>query len=249
MPTANSATGSGSQVSYSSGDTELQGYFAAPDGASNAPCVIVLHEWWGVNDYIRRRVDMLAELGYCALAADLYGGGQEAQSPDAAGALMQAVIDDPAAAPDRFHAALDWLRSRPEVNASAIAAIGYCFGGAVALAMARAGADLAAVASFHGVLATDTPAQPGQIKGRIAIFHGNDDGMIPIEQVTAFEAEMQAAGAAYEITGYDGAGHGFTSPEADRNAELYGIPLAYNQAADEDSWAKLQQLLASTLAH
>ncbi|MCX2981880.1 dienelactone hydrolase family protein [Halieaceae bacterium IMCC14734] len=245
MPTVNS--GAGSQVSYFSGDTELRGYFAAPEGVTNAPCVIVVHEWWGINDYIRRRVDMLAELGFCALAADMYGAGREALTPDDAGALMQGVLDDPTAVPQRFGAALEWLRGKSEVDAGRVAAIGYCFGGAVALAMARAGMDLAAVASFHGVLETATPAQPGQIKARIAVYHGNDDGMIPAEQVTAFDAEMKAAGADYEIIGYDGAGHGFSSPEADRNGELYGIPVAYNQAADADSWAKLQQLLAATL--
>ena len=104
MPTVNLASGSGSQVSYSSGDTELRGYFAAPAGANSAPAVIVVHEWWGINDYIRRRVDMLAELGFCALAADMYGGGREGQTPDDAGALMQAVLDDPAAVPQRFGA-------------------------------------------------------------------------------------------------------------------------------------------------
>jgi dienelactone hydrolase len=126
-----------------------------------------------------------------------------------------------------------------------IAAIGYCFGGAVCLTMARLGMDLAGVASFHGALETETPAAAGVVKAKIKVYHGNDDAMVSLESVESFKQEMDAAGADYEFVGYDGAGHGFTSREADANNAKFGLPVGYNQAADEDSWQRLQKFLQS----
>jgi dienelactone hydrolase len=235
-------------VNYTIGDEAFEGYLACPDDGAAHPCVLVVQEWWGVNDYIRERVDMLAGLGYTAFAVDMYGAGKRATDAGEAGELMNAALGEEGAVPRRFNGALDLVRQRREVDAGKIAAIGYCFGGAVVLTMARGGADLAGVASFHGALATPQPAAPGAVKARILVCHGNEDAMIPAAQVEAFKQEMDAAGANYEFVGYDGALHGFTNPEADANGAKYELPLAYNQAADEDSWNRLQNFLARVFA-
>ncbi len=226
-------------IHYSAGDTQLKGYLARPDDGAQYPGILVVHEWWGLNDYPKRRAEMLAAQGYAAMAIDMYGDGKTATSPDEAAGLMQAVLDDANAAPARFQAALDTLRDHAHCNDQAISAIGYCFGGAVVLAMARAGLDLASVASFHGSLQTDSPAQPNAVKARILVCHGNDDAMIPPDHVEAFKQEMDAANAAYEFVGYDGAGHGFSNTAADEKNATFGLPVAYDKAADEDSWTRM----------
>ncbi len=232
-------------VEYGNGGDKLLGYLSLPQGEGPHPAVIVVHEWWGLNDYIRSRADRLAELGYVALAADMYGSGATADNPDDATALMTNAFPH---AGDRFQAAVDLLNGHSEVATGQIAAIGYCFGGAVCLAMARAGMPLAGVASFHGALETDSPAEPGAVKASVRVYHGNDDAMVSTESAAAIQAEMTAAGADFEFVGYDGAGHGFTSPEADVNNAKFGLPVGYNQAADEDSWQRLQGFLQSLFA-
>jgi dienelactone hydrolase len=226
----------------------FEGYLACPADDHPHPCVLVVQEWWGINDYIRGRVDSLAEQGYCAFAVDMYGAGKRADNPDEAGELMTSALETEGAIAARFGAAMELVQQHPHVDGGRIAAIGYCFGGAVVLGMARAGLDLKGVASFHGVLETDTPAGKGAVKAKILVCHGNDDVMIPQEQVTGFKAEMDAAGADYEFVGYDGTLHGFTNPGADARAAKYGIPLAYNPDADADSWKRLQDFLASVFA-
>jgi dienelactone hydrolase len=233
-----------STMIYSDDGVDFNGYLALPSGVGRRPCVLVVHEWWGLNDYVRGRADQLAELGYAALAVDMYGDGRTAESPDDAMALMQSVTENDGATLARFQAAVDALANSDRVDNDQLAAIGYCFGGAVVLAAARAGLPLRGVASFHGNLATAVPAKAGEVTARIKVFHGNADAMIPQEQVDAFRAEMDAAGADFEVVGYDGAGHGFTSVEADENQARYGLPVAYNQAADLDSWSRLRSFLA-----
>jgi len=172
-------------------------------------------------------------------ALDMYGAGKVTTHPQDAQAFATEATKDPAIVVARFNAALELLKRDPRVDAARLAAIGYCFGGGVVLNMARAGADLAAVVSFHGSLGTQTPAQPGKVKARVLVLAGGADPFVPPEQVEAFRKEMQAAGARFDIVTYPGAKHGFTNPEAAQ----YGMAqLAYDAAADRQSWAAMLKL-------
>ena len=234
-------------VAYSAGDTRLKGYLALPEYASAdhpVPGVLVIHEWWGHNEYARSRAIDLAKLGYAALAVDMYGGGRNTGHPEDAQAFSQETMGNPAAVTARFNAGLEFLNAQPVVDVDRTAAIGYCMGGAIALNMARQGADLDAVASFHGSLGTDMPAAPGAVKARLLVATGADDPFVPTEQVEGFEAEMKAAGADFEVVRYPGALHGFTNPEATAKGAEFDLPLAYDERADRQSWAAMQRLFA-----
>lgn len=238
----------GKEVTYSADGTTLKGWLAWNDAASGKrPAVLVVHEWWGHNAYARKRADMLASLGYVALAVDMYGDGKQANHPDEAGKFAAEVAKNKPMARARFEAAMQLLRAQPNVDGSKLAAFGYCFGGSVALNMARAGEDLRAVASFHGGLATDAPAQPGAVKAQIRVYTGADDKMIPPAQVEGFRQEMNNAGVNYQIVSYPGALHSFTNPDADELGKKFNLPLAYNAAADKDSWAQATAFLADVL--
>ena len=228
------------EVEYRQGSTVLKGFIAWDDAVSGKrPGVLVVHEWWGLNDHARNQARRLAEAGYVGFALDMYGAGKVTTHPQDAQAFATEATKDPAVAAARFNAALELLKRDPRVDPARIAAIGYCFGGGVVLNMARAGADLAAVVSFHGSLGTQTPAQPGKVKARLLVLAGGADPFVPPEQVEAFRKEMQAAGARFEIVTYPGAKHGFTNPDA----ATYGMPqLAYDAAADRESWAAMLQL-------
>jgi dienelactone hydrolase len=181
---------------------------------------------------------MLAKEGYVALAVDMFGDGRTAQHPKDAGAFAGEVMKNKAVAEARFNAALQFIRQQPMVDGARVAAIGYCFGGGVVLHMARLGADLRGVASFHGSLATDTPAKVGAVKARVLVFNGEADAMIPAEQVAAFREEMTKAGADLRYVGYPGVKHSFTNPDADNYAKKFGLPVAYDRKADRDSWSQ-----------
>jgi len=227
-------------VEYRQGDTVLQGFFAWDDAAEGRrPGVLVVHEWWGHNEHARNQAKRLAQAGYVGFALDMYGKGKVATHPKDAEAFMTEATKDPAVMTARFNAALEQLKRNPHVDPDQIAAIGYCFGGGVVLGMARSGADLDAVATFHGHLATKTPAEKGRIKARILVLTGADDPMIPPQQVEAFKSEMTAAGAKFEVISYPGAKHSFTNPQADKTG-MDG--LAYNADADAKSWAALLDL-------
>ena len=210
------------------------------------PGILVIHEWWGLNDYARSRARMFAELGYTALALDMYGDGKQAHHPDDAQKFSSEVSKNAKLAKARFDAALHLLKKEPTVDANNIAAVGYCFGGTVALNMARIGEPLKAVLSFHGGLGTDHPAEAGKIKARIASFTGEDDPFIPAAQVAAFKQEMDKARATYKVVTYPGAKHAFTNPDADKYGQEFKLPLAYNAAADKDSWKEGLEFLAET---
>jgi dienelactone hydrolase len=234
----------GKVVEYKAGDTVLKGYMAWDDANTKPhPGVLVVHEWWGHNDYSRKRAEMLAGLGYTALALDMYGDGKQASHPDDAKKFAGAVRQNMDVAEARFNAGLDLLKQQPNVNSAQLAAIGYCFGGGLVLAMARRGLDIDAVASFHGSLGTQSPAQPGTIKTRIAVFNGADDPMSKAEQVVAFKEEMDKAGADYMLVDYPGTMHAFTNPDADELGAKFGLPLKYSAEADKDSWEKMQVFL------
>lgn len=238
----------GREVSYSADGTTLKGWIAYDDAIKGKrPAVLVVHEWWGHNAYARKRANMLAELGYVALAVDMYGDGKQAQHPDDAGKFAGEVAKNKPMAKARFEAGMKLLREQDNVESDKMAAIGYCFGGSVVLEMARAGEDLKGVASFHGGLATDTPAQPGKVKAQVRSFTGADDKMIPAAQVDAFKLEMDKAGVNYQAVVYPGAMHSFTNPDADEYGKKFNIPLAYNAAADKDSWAQMKTFLAEVL--
>jgi dienelactone hydrolase len=231
----------GEEVTYGDRDMPLKGYLAFDDGAADMrPGVLVVHEWWGLNDYARKRARMLAELGYIALAVDMYGGGKTAGHPDDAGKFSGELRRNMPLAEERFLAALNFLRQQPKVEVEKIAAIGYCFGGGVVLEMARAGLDLDGVASFHGSLETANPATPGKVKAKVLVLNGANDPFVTPEQIAAFKQEMEAAGVDYRFVNYPGARHSFTNPEADAFGKKFNLPLAYDQEADRKSWQAMQ---------
>jgi dienelactone hydrolase len=231
------------EVDYSDGTTQLKGFIAYPAAAEPRPAVIVIHEWWGQNDYVRMRAQKLAELGYVAMAVDMYGEGKLATHPEDATKFMNEVMGNQETGAKRFAAARQLLASDPRVAADKMAAIGYCMGGAIALNMARKGEDLDLVASFHGNLATKAPMQPGAFEGKIFVAHGAADPFVPPEQVVALRKELDDAKADYEIVEYAGAVHAFTNPAADENKAKFNLPLAYDAKADADSWQKLTEKL------
>ncbi len=228
------------ELEYRQGETVLQGFIAWDDAArGKRPGVLVVHEWWGHNEHARNQARRLAEAGYVGLALDMFGKGKVATHPQDAQAFVNEVTKDPAVLAARFNAALEQLKRDPHVDTTRIAAIGYCFGGAVVLDMARAGAPLGAVVTFHGALATKTPAQSGKVKARVLVLTGGADPFVPPEQVEAFKREMQAAGGRFEVISYPGAKHGFTNPDAAK----YGMPqLAYDADADRQSWTAMLKL-------
>ena len=239
------------EITYSSGGVEMQGYIAwNADQSGQRPGVLVVHEWWGNNDYARRRADMLAELGYTGMAVDMYGGGKLADNPDGAGQLMNELLGDLAVVRERFNAAREALQAHESCDAARTAAIGYCMGGGIVLHMARYGSDLAAVASFHGALplAIAAEGEGGDVTARIAVYHGEDDQFFSSEEVDAFKAEMRKTDADCLFVPLPGALHGFSNPIATANGEKYGIPLRYSELADCASWDHMQLVLQSAFA-
>ncbi|MGE8176661.1 dienelactone hydrolase family protein [Pseudomonas fluorescens] len=235
------------EIPYKSADgTEMIGYYAYDDSIQGArPGVVVVHEFWGLNDYAKRRARDLAGLGYSALAIDMYGKGKNTEHPNDAMAFMNEALKNSATASARFNAGLDLLKKQPQTDPKKLAAIGYCFGGGIVLDAARQGAPLAGVVSFHGVLATSTPATPGSVKAKVLVEHGALDSMITADQVAAFKTEMDKAGADYKFVSLKGAKHGFSNPDADRlsHGDHGGPDIGYNKAADESSWADMKAFL------
>lgn len=239
----------GKEVEYTAGETRLKGYLAWDDARKGKlPGVLVVHEWWGHNDYARMRARMLADLGYIALAVDMYGNGVQAQHPDEAGMFAAMINKNRELGLARFNAAAAFLKSQPATDGSRLAAIGYCFGGGVVLNMARSGADLRGVASFHGSLASDVPAEPGAVRAKIFVANGAADSFIPPEQIATFMSEMAKAGADLRFHNFPGAKHSFTNPAADDFAKRFNMPIAYHAEADRRSWEELKTFLAEIFA-
>lgn len=207
------------------------------------PGVIVVHEWWGQNDYPRDRAKELAKLGYTAFAADMYGEGKVANHPKEAGAFSSAVLSDIEKARDRFYAAYNVLKKDVHTDPDNISAIGYCFGGSVVLEMARLGTPLRGVVSFHGGLKTEHPAQPGMVASKVLVLHGAADKFIPTEDIEKFKVEMENAGADMKFVSYPGAKHGFSNPEADAAAKKFKLPLGYNRKVAKQAWAEMEKFL------
>jgi dienelactone hydrolase len=225
-------------VEYQQGDAKLEGYLAY-DAASTGkrPGILVVHEWTGINPYTRKRVEQLASLGYVAFAADIYGKGIRPATPKEAAETAGRYKSDRPLLRARVQAALAELRKQPGVDPARIAAIGYCFGGTTVLELARSGADVRGVVSFHGGLDTPTPGDAKNIKAKVLALAGADDPFVPPAQVAAFEEEMRAAKVDWQLVKYSGAVHSFTNPGAG-NDNSKGA--AYNAAADRRSWAAMR---------
>ncbi len=229
-------------IEYRHNDVVLQGYLAWDDGIKGKrPGVLVVHEWWGNNEYVRQRAVQLAKLGYIAFALDIYGKGKLARTAQEATLLATPFKSDRNLLRSRAEAGLEVLRQHQLTDPKSIAAIGYCFGGMTVLEMARGAMPLAGVVSFHGNLDTPAPDAIRSFKGKVLVLHGADDPFVPAEQVTAFEVEMRKGGADWQLNKYGGAVHSFSNPEADS----YGLKgAAYNKSADLRSWEAMKLFFA-----
>lgn len=227
------------EKTYKAGETEMRGMLAYDDAQpGKRPGVIVVHEWYGLNDYAKQRARQLAELGYVAFAVDMYGGAKTTTNPREAGQWAGALKKDIPAMRERAKAALATLAADSHVDPQKPAAIGYCFGGTVVLEMARAGMDVKGVVSFHGGLEATTGTETRKpIQAKVLALCGADDPHAPMSQVQAFADEMRSAGADYEIVLYGGAVHSFTNPASGNNPSK---GIAYNAAADRRSWENMQ---------
>jgi len=230
------------KVTYKHGDIECHGYLAWDDSVQGPrPGVLVVHEWWGLNDYARSRAEQLAKLGYVALAADMYGEGKTTSHPQEAGEMASKVRSNVDDWRKRAIAALEVLKSQPQCDKTKLAAMGYCFGGSTVLQLAFSGADVKAVVSFHGALPTPAAADAKKATAAILVCHGAADSFIPEAAIKSFRDALDNAGAKYEFVSYPGVKHSFTVPDADK----HGNPgMKYDKAADEDSWKRTRQLFA-----
>lgn len=233
-------------VQYRHGKAVLEGYLAYDDAQKGRrPGVLVIHEWTGINDHIKHRVEQLAALGYVAFAADIYGKGIRPKTSQEAMAQAKLYKSDRALMRARAAAGLEALRKQPVTDSRRIAAIGYCFGGTTALELARSGAALAGTVSFHGGLETPHPEDARRIKGKVLALHGGDDPHVPAKEVRAFQEEMRKAGVDWQLISYGGAVHSFTNP-ASGSDKSKGV--AYDARADRRSWEAMKQLFAEIFA-
>ena len=231
-------------VTYTARGVTMNGYVvydATKEG--KRPGVLVVHEWWGLNDYPKMRARKLAELGYIAMAVDMYGNGKTADNPDDAGKMAGPFYQDPQMAKARFDAALNKFKSYSQVDTNNLAAIGYCFGGGIVLNMARLGENLNGVVSFHGSL-VGTPADKNLLKAKILVCHGAADQFVKPEEVARFKKQMDSIGADYSFKQYPNASHAFTNPNATAVGQKFKIPIAYNGAADSASWSDMKDFFA-----
>ncbi len=229
-------------IEYKHGDVVLEGYLAYEDGVKGKrPGVMVVHEWMGHNPYVRMRAEKLAKLGYIAFAIDMYGKGVRAKDSKEAASLADLYRSNRPLMRARANAGLEVLKRYPLTDVKRVAAIGYCFGGGTVLELARSGAGVAGVVSFHGNLDTPNPADAKNIKGKVLVLHGGDDPFVKDDQVVKFEEEMRKAGVDWQIIIYGGAVHSFTNPDAG-NDPSQGV--AYNAKVDRRSWEAMKFFFA-----
>ena len=221
-------------LSYMHDGATLEGYLAYDDAVSGkAPGILVVHEWWGLNDYVRSRAEELARMGYVAFALDMYGKGKSTEHPDQAAAWMKEINANMDQWLKRAMAGLQVLKKQPQVDTARLAAIGYCFGGATVQVLAYGGADLKGVVSFHGSLIPPSAEQAGRARAKILICHGAQDPMNAPETLTTYVNAMNASSIDWQLIVYGGTRHSFTNPDADKRGMA---ALAYNPSADKRSW-------------
>ena len=229
-------------ISYAVDSTTAKSFIAYNEAANGKrPVVLIIPEWWGLNEYVRNRARQLAALGYVAVAVDMYGNGILADNPKDAGTLAGAFYQNPQLAKTRVEAALEHAKL-PVSDAGKVAVIGYCFGGAMALNLARMGEDIKGAVSFHGGL-LGVPANKDLLKAQILVLHGEDDQFVKPEEVAQFKKQMDSIGATYTFKSYAGATHAFTNPDATENGKKFSIPIAYNAAADTASFKEMEIFL------
>ena len=214
----------------------------AEDSGGKKTGILVIPEWWGLNDYARNRAKQLAGLGYVAIAVDMYGNGQTASTPEEAMKLAGPFYSDPQMTKSRVDAAIAKLKAHPQVDTSRLAAIGYCFGGSVLLTAAKLGADLDGVVSFHGGLQGPKPDK-SKLKAQILVCHGAADSFVPDADSLAFRNGLDSVGAIYTFKSYANAKHAFTNPDADSNGKKFKLDIAYNPEADRQSWEDMKVFL------
>ena len=236
-------------VTYKAGGANLASYVAW-DAAQRGPRpgIVVFGEWWGLNDYQKRRARQLAELGHVVLAADMFGDGRIAADADEASRLMNGLFADMAGTGARVRAAIEQLGQQPNVDPARLGAMGYCLGGALSLHAARLGIELVGVVSFHGSLGPTHAAKPGDVKARVLVCHGEDDAFVSAEEQAGFRKEMDELGVDYKLVTYPGAKHGFTNPDATENGIKYKLPLEYNETVDRESWQEMKGFWAEVFA-
>lgn len=229
-------------LTYKHGDLECKGFVAWDDAIQGKrPGVLVVHEWWGLDEYARSRARQLAELGYVAFACDMYGNGKTTEHPDDARKFSTTVRMNVENWRQRATIALEVLKAQPQCDNGKLAAIGYCFGGSTALQLAYSGADLQAVVTFHAALPTPSADEAKSVKARVLVCHGGADTFISEDSIKAFRATLDKAGTKYEFVSYPGVVHSFTVPGADAR-NLNG--MKYDKHADEDSWQRMTKLFA-----
>jgi dienelactone hydrolase len=234
------------EVPYHDGSAALVGFLAYDDTRTSAPGVLIVHQWMGLTDYEKGRARQLAELGYVAFCADVYGEGRLAKDVQEAGQLAGKFKGDRALFRSRLNAALATLRTSPGVDARRTAAIGYCFGGTGVLELARSGADVLGVVSFHGGLDSPTPADGKNIKAKVLVLHGANDPYVPKADIAAMEQELKAAGVDYQLVFYSGAVHAFTQAMAGSDPSK---GAAYNERADRRSWIAMKDFFQELFGH
>jgi dienelactone hydrolase len=236
-------------VTYKDGETTMNGFIVYDTATTGKrPGIVLVHEWWGITQHIHNEARDFARQGYTAFIADMYGDAKKADNPKDAGALSSSVMKNPQTMEARFNAAREQLAKHASVDPTHIGAAGYCFGGAVVLNMARAGADLAGVAGFHATLGLNTPAPgPGTVKAKILVLNGADDPFVKKEQYTAFKSDLDAAKVDYKVIEYPGAVHAFTNPEATALGQKFNLPLRYDAKANEEAKAEASKFFAEVL--
>ncbi len=232
------------EIEYTAPDGQrLIGYFATPTTDQPVAGVIVAPEWWGRNEYIEQRARELAEHGFAALAIDMYGDKRVTTEVPQASAWMNQTFEQADTIVNRAQAGLATLAAQPEVNTEKLAAIGFCYGGKVVLDLARSGADIKAVVTFHAVLAASAPAEKGKVKAEILVLHGELDSMVTLDNVASFRQEMHDADVDHEVVIFEDAKHGFSNPLADERAKANNVDLGYNAEAEHQGLEAMYELL------
>jgi dienelactone hydrolase len=232
-------------VTYTADGVTLQGFVVYDQSKKGKrPAILVVHEWWGLNEYTKMRATELAKLGYIAMAVDEFGNGKTAANPKEAQELTAPFYKDPQMGKTRLDAAIKKIKEYPETDPNNIAAIGYCFGGAVVLNSAKLGADLKGVVSFHGGLA-GVPANKDLLKAKILVCHGASDKFVTQKDVDAFKHQLDSIGVKYTFKVYANATHAFTNPDATKIGKEFNMPIEYNAEADKNSWNDMKMFFAT----